>query len=56
MFVIVIIVIIVIIAAPARKVEIFHQKISYDAVNVTCVAEGVYPRPRLQLYRKDRSG
>lgn len=43
-------------AAPARNLEIWHHKIGYDAVNVTCRVEGVSPRPQLQLYRGDRPG
>ncbi|KAI9561179.1 hypothetical protein GHT06_012135 [Daphnia sinensis] len=45
-----------IIYTPARNLEIWHQKMSFDAVNVTCRVEGISPRPRLQLYRGDRPG
>ena len=37
--------------APARSLEIWHQQVDADSVNVMCRAEGVAPRPRLQLLR-----
>ncbi|XP_046633946.1 uncharacterized protein LOC124313198 [Daphnia pulicaria] len=45
-----------IVYTPARNLEIWHQKMSFDAVNVTCRVEGISPRPKLQLYRGDRPG
>lgn len=40
-----------IVYAPARSLEIWHQQVDADSVNVMCRAEGVAPRPRLQLLR-----
>ncbi|XP_039287980.1 uncharacterized protein LOC111051075 [Nilaparvata lugens] len=35
---------------PERRLEVIQRKPSMDSVNVTCLAEGVSPEPRLSLY------
>jgi len=38
-------------AAPVKSLEFTSSKPDSDAVNLTCKARGVYPEPKMALYK-----
>jgi hypothetical protein len=37
--------------APERKIEVFQTKTDLQGVNVSCRALGVFPEPKMVLYK-----
>ena len=35
---------------PPRRVQILHQKCATDMVNITCMADHIYPEPSVKLF------
>jgi hypothetical protein len=40
-----------VVAAPEKSLEFTSSKPAPDAVNLTCRARGVYPEPKMALYK-----
>jgi hypothetical protein len=40
-----------VVAAPEKSLEFTSLKPSPDTVNLTCTARGVYPEPKMALYK-----
>ncbi|XP_075227587.1 uncharacterized protein LOC142328028 [Lycorma delicatula] len=39
-----------IVYVPERRLELLQRKPDLDSVNISCIAQGIYPEPRLLLY------
>uniref|UniRef100_A0A1B6DGH1 Ig-like domain-containing protein n=1 Tax=Clastoptera arizonana TaxID=38151 RepID=A0A1B6DGH1_9HEMI len=43
-----------IVFSPGKSLEMAYRKTDFEKVNITCSAQGVYPEPRIILYKEQR--